>query len=212
MKLKTLFRPFILTYEFLHIIFRRLRKQGLRTTLQWLHAVGLPFLTGRMTLRYSQILPKLYLGPQYGVLGKKTLEEAGVSASMSLRSEYNDQDFGLSFPEYSYLPTVDNTAPSLEHLDQGVAFIKRMLDDDRAVYVHCGSGVGRAPTAVAAYLIAEKGMTVEEAIKTIKDSRPFIRVLPPQIERLHEYKEHIKYADPEEALDEAVIEPLPSDG
>lgn len=212
MKLKTLFRPFILTYEFFHIIFRRLRKQGLRTTLQWLHAVGLPFLTGRMTLRYSQILPKLYLGPQYGVLGKKTLEEAGVSASMSLRAEYNDQDYGLSFPDYSYLPTDDNTAPTLEQLDQAAAFIKTMIDADKAVYVHCGSGVGRGPTAVAAYLIAEKGMTVEEAISTIKESRPFIRVLPDQIERLHEFKEHIKYTEPEDSLDEAAIEPLSPSG
>lgn len=182
----------IMVWEFLHIIFRRLRLQGIRTTLKWLYAVGGAWLTGRISLRYSKISPHLYIGPQYGKLGMKKLQEAGVSASMSLRAEYDDHEFGLSFPEYNYLPTVDNTAPTIEHLVQGVAFIKSVVEKEGTVYVHCGSGVGRAPTAVAAYLIAEEGLSVEDAIAKIKATRPFIRVLPPQIERLHEFKEHLE--------------------
>lgn len=182
--------------EFFHIIFRRIRKQGLRQTIRWFRAVGVPWLTGRISLRYSRITPNLYLGPQYGQLGMKTLREAGVSASMSLRAEYDDKEYGLAFPDYHHMPIVDNTAPTIEQLDQGVAFIKRVIGDGKAVYVHCGSGVGRAPTMVAAYLIAQEKLSVADAIKKITETRPFIRVLPVQEQRLEEYARHVVVDSP----------------
>jgi protein-tyrosine phosphatase len=51
------------------------------------------------------------------------------------------------------------------------------------VYVHCGSGVGRAPTMVAAYLIST-GMAPEQAWACIQAVRPFIRPTPPQLEQI----------------------------
>lgn len=183
-------------FEFIRIVVRRVRTQGFVNTLRWLHNVGLPWLTGRISLRYSQVTPHVYLGPQFGRVGMDSLRKAGVSASMSLRAEYDDAEYGLSFPEYSYLPIVDNTAPTIEQLNQGVAFIKRVVDDGKSVYVHCGSGVGRAPTMIAAYLIAEKGMSVEQAVTQITSVRPFIRILPQQIARLHEYVEHVRVEPP----------------
>lgn len=171
---------------------RRLRTQGFRTTYQWLVAVGIPRLTGRLSLRYSQVTPNLYLGPQYGQKGKLTLEEAGITASMSLRDEYNDLDYGLAFDNYSYLPIVDNTAPTIEQLTEAVDFIRNVIITGGTVYVHCGSGVGRAPSIVAAYLIAQEGMTVDDAITRIHKARPFIRVLPVQVDRLKAYEEHVR--------------------
>lgn len=182
--------------EFFHIVFRRIRKQGIRQTIRWFRAVGVPWLTGRISLRYSQITPNLYLGPQYGRLGMRTLQEAGVSASLNLRAEYDDKAYGLSFPEYSHLPIVDNTPPTIEQLDQAVAFIERVIGDNKAVYIHCGSGVGRAPTVVAAYLMAAEGLSPEAAIQKVTTTRPFIRVLPPQLERLYEYDKHLRVAPP----------------
>jgi hypothetical protein len=57
------------------------------------------------------------------------------------------------------------------------------------VYVHCGSGVGRAPSLAAAYLISE-GATLDDAVAKIQKARPFIRILPVQLERLREYEVH----------------------
>lgn len=182
--------------EFVHIVARRLRKQGVANTIRWLRAVGTPWLTGRISLRYSQVSPHVYLGPQYGRLGMRTLQEAGVSASMSLRAEYDDKEYGLSFPDYAYLPVADNTPPTIAQLDQAVAFIERVVGDGRSVYIHCGSGVGRAPTVVAAYLVASEGLSVDEAIDTVMETRPFIRLLPSQIDRLHEYARHVQVAPP----------------
>jgi protein-tyrosine phosphatase len=192
-----------LLWELIVILVRRIRTQGLKRTLVWLWAVGFPYVTGRVPLRWSKVTPQLYLGPQYGSAGLAGLRRAGINASVSLRDEYDDAQFGLALADYSYLPTVDNTAPSMQHLDEGVAFIKRMVDDGKIVYVHCGSGVGRSPTVVAAYLI-EQGKSMEEAIEQIHHVRPFIRILPEQIERLKEYETHVRALEAErKAAEEA---------
>jgi protein-tyrosine phosphatase len=39
----------------------------------------------------------------------------------------------------------------------------------------------------AAYFIA-RGMTLDEALALIKRARPFIRIMPPQMERLREFE------------------------
>jgi protein-tyrosine phosphatase len=172
--------------QLFRIIARRLRQQGFITTLQWLRTVGLAWLTGRLSLKFSQVTPNIYLGPQYGRFGKASLEKAGVTASINMRSEFDDAAAGLALEQYAYLPTDDNTAPTLAHLQEGVAFIERIVADEGIVYVHCGSGVGRAPTMVAAYLIAQ-GLSVDAAIEKIRTARPFVRVLPTQIEQLEAF-------------------------
>jgi len=47
--------------------------------------------------------------------------------------------------------------------------------------------VGRAPTLAAAYLIST-GMTLDEALATIRRTRPFINITPPQMALLVEYE------------------------
>lgn len=177
--------------EFLIAFLRRLRLQGPLNTVRWLHTVGLAWLTGRISLRFSQVTPNVWVGPQYGKIGRQSLEKAGVTASMNLRAEFDDGEYNLAIGDSSYLPTIDNTAPSMEHLKEGVAFMQNVAANNGVVYVHCGSGVGRSPTVVAAYLIAE-GKTLDEAITQIRTARPFIRILPPQIERLKEYERHVR--------------------
>lgn len=188
--MKWLFRlfiaPFRALYEFWRSFYGRLRTQGPSTTLHWLRTVGLAWATGRLSLRFSRVTPHIYLGPQYGRYGKRTLEQAGITASMSMRAEYDDATHDLNFEDYSYLPTVDNTAPTMAHLQEGVQFIQNVVDEGGTIYIHCGSGVGRAPTMVAAYLIST-GKSVDEAIEQIQAARPFVRILPPQIERLEEF-------------------------
>jgi predicted protein tyrosine phosphatase len=185
-------RPFKLVFQFIGIVLRRLRTQGLRVTILWLYAVGMAWLTGRVPLHYSRISPNLYVGPQFRRWGKKFLQRAGITATVNLRDEFDDEDHGLTFADYSYLPTIDNTAPSMPYLEEGVAFIRRIIEQGGVVYVHCGSGVGRAPTVAAAYLVAHEGLTVEEAVARITAARPFIRILPVQMARLHEYASRVR--------------------
>ena len=59
--------------EFMRVMRFRLVRQGLRTTLRWLYSVGAARITGRLSLRYSQVASHLYIGAQYGRQGKLVL-------------------------------------------------------------------------------------------------------------------------------------------
>ena len=47
-------------------------------------------------------------------------------------------------------------------------------DKDTNILVHCYMGASRSVTAVAYYLIKQKGYTVDRAIEFIKEKRPII--------------------------------------
>ncbi len=175
------------------ILSRRLREQGLPTTLLWLYARGLPLLTGVPLLKYSQVTPQLFVGPQYRARGLAHLQRNGIHAVVNLRIEKDDARLGLAPQEYCYLPTVDDQAPSFQHLQEGIAFIQRVLDDGGKVYIHCGAGVGRAPTLAAAYLI-RTGASLSEALEQIRRVRPFIHITPPQMEALQAFETRCKEA------------------
>jgi predicted protein tyrosine phosphatase len=170
------------------IIWMRLRSQGPGTTLLWLYGRGMPFLTGVPLLRYSQVTPQLYVGSQFNARGKRMLELQGFDACVNMRIEKDDAACGLALPRYLYLPTVDDAAPSIAHLEEGVRFIDDVIRGGGKVYIHCGAGVGRAPTMAAAYLLSQ-GCTLDEALARIRKARPFITITPPQMERLREIED-----------------------
>lgn len=169
------------------IIWWRLRRQGLWVTLQWLWGRGLPFVTGVPIARFSAVTPQIWVGPQYRRWGKRSLERQGLTAGVNLRIEYDDAAHGLALANYCHLPTVDDTAIAPEHFDLGVDFIRTQVADGGKVYIHCKAGVGRAPTMAAAYFIAE-GMSADAAIALIEQTRPFITIMPPQMEALRLYE------------------------
>jgi protein-tyrosine phosphatase len=171
----------------LDILSYRLRTQGLRVTLLWVFSRSYSKLTGIPIIRHSQITPQLYVGGQFGQRGKRTLERLGITADVNLRTEFDDAAHGLALAQYCHLPTTDDEAPSFEHLRQGAAFIGRVIGDGGKVYIHCAGGVGRAPTLAAAYLITQ-GMALDQALALIRKTRPFIKIMPPQMARLREFE------------------------
>jgi protein-tyrosine phosphatase len=173
------------------ILSRRLREQGLWVTLQWAVGRGVPKVTGVPMAYNSRVTPQVWVGPQFNAQGKKYLEAQGVTGSVNLRVEYDDAAHGLALEQYCYLPTVDDDCPSPEHFQRGVDFIRGVVQGGGQVYIHCKAGVGRAPTMAAAYFVAE-GMSVEEAVALIKQTRPFITITPPQLEALHRYAAAVK--------------------
>jgi protein-tyrosine phosphatase len=141
------------------------------------------WVTGIPLLCDGRITPLIYVGPQYGWLGKWKLKRAGIRHVVSLRAEFNDAEYGLTLGSYCYLPTEDETAPSMEHLWRGVTFIRQAVERGERVYIHCMAGKGRAPTMAAAYLIS-RGMDAFEALETVCRGRRCTDLTPVQREQL----------------------------
>ncbi len=171
------------------LIWQRLRQQGPINIALRLWVPLERRLTGAPVWRHCEVAPGLYLGGQHGRRGLAAMRARGITHTISLRAEFDDAEHGLTRERYLHLPTNDGAAPSLDHLQAGVAFIAQALTIGEGVYVHCWVGVGRAATLVAAYLIANEGLTVEKALLRIESVRPFIWLSGTQRERLREFAE-----------------------
>jgi len=171
------------------ILDRRLREQGVWTTFLWAADHTVRRITGANILSLSRITPHVQVGGQYRRHGWPRLAARGVTAVVNLRIEFDDQEAGIAPPRYLYLPTVDDDAPTLQQLEQGALFIAQEAERGGSVFVHCGAGVGRAPTVAAAYLV-RTGLEPEEAWACIREARPFIRPTPVQVEQLERFAQN----------------------
>lgn len=76
--------------------------------------------------------------------------------------------------EWLHLPIRDMDIPEKEFetsWKKAGRHLHRLLDDDRAVVVHCRGGLGRTGT-IAARLLVERGQTVEDAMRRVRAVRP----------------------------------------
>ncbi|MEL6405502.1 MAG: dual specificity protein phosphatase [Chloroflexota bacterium] len=133
--------------------------------------------TGYPVWTLSRVRPFLYLGGQHYPKGWSAMEAEGITGIINLREKHLDDIVqGIGGDAHLHLATQDNTPVPLEFLHQAADFIAEQRDNDGKVYVHCGVGVGRAPSATAAYFIKHENMTPDEALATIKNVRPFIHL------------------------------------
>jgi atypical dual specificity phosphatase len=100
------------------------------------------------------------------------LRKQGIEVLMSLtedrpRRDWVEQANLLVFHE----PLEDMEAPTQEQLDRCVSAIQRALERNMGVAIHCGAGLGRTGTVLAAYLVA-KGMDANTAISRVRRLRP----------------------------------------
>ena len=169
----------------LGILWGRLTQQGLRTSALWAADHAVRIITGAPMRSVSQITPHLHVGGQYRRRGWRRLAARGITAVVNMRIEFDDDEAGIAPPRYLHLPTVDDEPPTLEQLDEGIAFIAEQVARGGGVYVHCGAGVGRAAAMAAAYLVST-GLTPNEAWARIREARPFVRPKPVQIEQVEQ--------------------------
>lgn len=173
--------------------YRQLRQQGIINTL--IEAVDqiTRQVTGAPTRRMSEVTPNLAIGGQHNRRGVRRLRERGYTAVVNMRRESDDRAKGIALDRYLYLPTIDNTPPTIEHLRDGARFIGDEIARGGKVYVHCWEGVGRAPTMAAAYLVST-GMTTGDAWAHIRAVRPFIRPTPFQVAQLEAFAGALAHA------------------
>lgn len=183
----------------LHRFWDQLSTQGLRMTLWAGTDTIIRNVTGRPVRRLSEITPKIFVGGQPAVSFWDELLGWGVGAVVNMRGEYNysTEVDPLNLPlKFLHLPTVDNEAPSLVHLEQGVDFIRKHVQkEDEGVYIHCWEGLGRGPTMAAAYFVST-GLSPKQAWDKVRETRPFIRPTDIQKTQLKAFALHYK---PDEA-------------
>jgi protein tyrosine phosphatase (PTP) superfamily phosphohydrolase (DUF442 family) len=157
----------------------QLKELGFRVMLLWVTADVVRLTTGAPMRGVSQVTPRLHLGGQYQRRGWSRLAARGITAVVNLRAEFDDNHAGIAPTGYLHLPTVEDKAPTLEQLHKGSAFIRAEIARGGGVYVHCRSGVGRAATMAAAYLVST-GLTPGQAWARVRQVRPFIWPTPAQ--------------------------------
>ncbi|MAS37717.1 MAG: protein phosphatase [Anaerolineaceae bacterium] len=167
-------------YRFLDWIAFSLQRAWEWISVRPLHQTGLRIyvqiarrMTGAPVRKYSEITPLLHVGGQHYPQGMAAMREWGIEAVVNLRREFDDAAAGVAPSHYLHLVVTDNTAPTIDQIQAGVDFITENINQGRGTYVHCGVGVGRAPTMAAAYLVST-GMTPTEAWAKLRHVRPFI--------------------------------------
>jgi hypothetical protein len=178
------------------ILLGRLQEQGVPVVRLWLRDHLLRAVEGVSPFDTSRIAPGLYVGGQHYRRGLRRMAEEGITASVSLRRSVDDAGRGVAMERHLWLPTTDDTPPTLEQLAEATQFIRGVRQEGRGVYVHCASGVGRAPTTAAAYLVS-LGLAPEEAWQLIRRRRPFVRPKVAQMEQVERFHRCVNGIDAE---------------
>jgi hypothetical protein len=174
------------TVKFFRLFYVRMKTQGIKATLLWMQNLVNRLIIDQPIRRVCEITPQLFVGAQFRRRGWRVLKSWGISAVIDLRVEFDDRTLGVDLGHYLYIPTEDDHVPTLDELKQGVEFIAEEIEQGGKVYIHCGSGVGRAPTLAAAYLVAS-GIPPHDAWAQIRNARPFIRPTRVQVEQLEKF-------------------------
>ena len=78
---------------------------------------------------------------------------------------------GFAF-EVRHIPMRDHEAPDAASLEEAATFVWDNVKKGRTTLVHCLAGEGRTGCVLAAYLIKDKGIAADEAIKALRRIKP----------------------------------------
>ena len=131
---------------------------------------------------FSWLLPGRVAGMACPVMDdEEWLREQGVASLVSLTLTPPSIGFRIL-----HVPIPDMHSPSVTQLRAAVDFIRAAWDEGGGVAVHCGAGIGRTGTVLAAVLVAE-GADAQEAIAEVRAVRPGSIETPEQEQRVHEF-------------------------
>ena len=115
------------------------------------------------------------------------LRARGIGIIVSLlESTLNLSDYRQEGFEAYHFPVEDFTAPQLEQIEEACALIEEASGQGKKVLVHCNAGIGRTGTLLACFLV-HRGVTPEEAIRSIRRERPYSLETAEQVGVVHRY-------------------------
>jgi atypical dual specificity phosphatase len=125
----------------------------------------------------------------------KALKEEGIRAIVSLTGTPLNPEM-VSKLNFEYLHSHMSGKPAAEQFREILRFVERMNAQSKPVLVHCGEGIGRTGTVLAAYLIYH-GDGTDEAIRKVRSERPGSVQTLEQEKALHEFENFMKQAQRE---------------
>lgn len=104
------------------------------------------------------------------------LRAAGITGVVNTCAEYTGPVAAYTRAGITqlHIPILDYSPPTEADVARALAFIREVAAKGGDVYVHCKAGRGRSATVVMCYLIAEKGMSPDEAQRHLLTVRPHV--------------------------------------
>jgi len=123
--------------------------------------------------------------------------DSGIAALVSLQLDGEPDEDGKTFEEYwpdivgdmaklgadielMRFPLSDAARPREDRIDEIMRALRTLTEDDKLVYLHCGTGHGRTVMVGACWLV-ESGLPPYEALEAIthrRDRQPELRGIP----------------------------------
>ena len=123
---------------------------------------------------YHQIIPNLYIGDRYSIY-----EPFFANKKLLVINATNDVGFNKKLKSVNKRIAVDDDLSSYSnqilynHLHNITDTIKKYLDGNFIVLVHCVAGRQRSCSIVAGYLMKYHKMSMAKSIELIKHKRPY---------------------------------------
>jgi protein-tyrosine phosphatase len=128
---------------------------------------------------FSQLTPVLWLGgaPDFPRDYQYFLDQ-GITAVVNIRAEREDDVafYNQNNIEYTSFKVPDVATPDPGTIEQAVTWMQQKIASGRIVLVHCAKGRGRSATLAAAYLMADEGLTVDQAVELLEKNRKLTKI------------------------------------
>ena len=130
-------------------------------------------------------------GPQHAMWDLERLKRAGFTAVVSLECADPHLDtVREAGMRHLRLCVEDFTAPTVDQLVEFNRFVDGELEEGGRVLAHCYAGIGRTGTVLASRLIWN-GLSVEEAVRTVRGREPRAIQTRDQMAVLHHFVRYL---------------------